>query len=327
MMHDDVEPGAGLAHAWDQGSYSRAILNVLDDYRLEKALSVDVQLAMLNILDDFTEEKSRLEATQKATLNILEDFDIEKVKVQVARGAAEDANSRLEQSNSQLEAFSYSVAHDLRAPLRAIDGFSRILLDDHAAGLSGEGKRVLGVVISNVGRMGLLIDDLLSFSRLGRTALGKQEVDMTALVRPVAEEVRALHPHRRIELTIEPLGFAYCDQASIRQVWTNLLSNAFKFTRARAVARVTISCEERTKEVVYSISDNGAGFDMQYADKLFGVFQRLHAAVQFEGTGIGLAIVDRIVQRHGGRVWAEAKVDESATFSFALPTGEGSGDG
>ena len=347
-MTGEATAGADLAPASDQRGYSRAILNILDDYSEEKALGSDVQLAMLNILDDFTGEKDRLESTQKATLNILEDFDIEKIKVerafrdlsregserkraeealQVAKDAADAANSRLEQSNSQLESFSYSVAHDLRAPLRAIDGFSRILLEDHATGLSEEGTRVLGVVIQNVGRMGLLIDDLLSFSRLGRSVLSKRETDMTALVRPLAGELRALDPDRMVELMIEPLGFVRCDQPSIRQVWTNLLSNAFKFTRARAAARITVSCEERTDEIVYSISDNGAGFDMQYAGKLFGVFQRLHAVADFEGTGIGLAIVDRIVQRHGGRVWAKGTVDEGATFSFALPVGEGSSDG
>jgi len=230
-----------------------------------------------------------------------------------------ERTAALEATNNELEAFSYSVSHDLRAPLRAIDGFTRILVEDHAKALDPEGRRVLDVISKESQRMGQLIDDLLAFSRLGRRALQPAEVDLTALAREIFKELTEHEPKRRLKLRLTPLPPAYADPSLIRQVLVNLLGNAVKYTRPRKVAEIQIGGAVQGPENVYYIKDNGAGFDMQYADKLFGVFQRLHSDDEFEGTGVGLALVQRIIRRHGGRVWAEGKVDEGATFFFTLP--------
>jgi len=229
----------------------------------------------------------------------------------------------LEGTNAELESFSYSVSHDLRAPLRAIHGFARILLEDHNAKLDPEAQRLLGVIDQNTRRMGQLIDDLLAFSRLGRKEIASARVDMTELARLVADELRRGEGDRNgLELRIDSLVPAHGDRALLRQVLGNLLQNALKFTRGRPDTRIEVGSRPDGKETVYFVKDNGAGFDARYVDKLFGVFQRLHSAEEFDGTGVGLAIVKRIVQRHGGRVWAEGKLNEGATFYFSLPDGE-----
>jgi signal transduction histidine kinase len=231
-------------------------------------------------------------------------------------------NAKLEDANKELESFSYSVSHDLRAPLRAIDGFSRMLEEDHAAGLDDEGKRLARVIRDNTRKMGRLIDDLLAFSRLGRKVISTERVDTGKLVGEVLEEVQAA-AERRAKVVVGPLPPAHADAALIRQVWINLLSNAVKFSGNRDDPRVEVSAYDDGADTVYCVKDNGAGFDMKYCDKLFGVFQRLHGDEEFSGTGVGLAIVRRVVTRHGGRVWAEGKVNEGATFYFALPKGGG----
>lgn len=218
--------------------------------------------------------------------------------------------------NKELEAFSYSVSHDLRAPLRAIDGFSKILQEDYGPKIDEEGGRLLRVVRANVRMMGQLIDDLLAFSRLSRTQLQKVRVDMSALASAAAEDLKAGKP---VEVTLLRLPAAQADPMLIKQVWVNLISNAIKYSGKSAKPAVEIGCEITRDELTYYVKDNGVGFDMRYADKLFGVFQRLHSAEEFEGTGVGLALVQRIVGRHGGRVWAESKLGEGATFRFALP--------
>jgi signal transduction histidine kinase len=241
------------------------------------------------------------------------------LEVQVAQ-----RTQALEGTNAELESFSYSVSHDLRAPLRAIHGFARILLEDHQTKLDPEAQRLLGVIDQNTRRMGQLIDDLLSFSRLGRKELASARIDMTEMARVVADELRRAEPERngQLEVRIDTLLPAQGDRALLRQVLSNLLQNAMKFTRARPHAQIEVGSRPDGKETVYYVKDNGAGFDGRYIDKLFGVFQRLHSTEEFEGTGVGLAIVKRIVQRHGGRVWAEGKVNEGATFYFSLPDGE-----
>ncbi|MGH7831575.1 MAG: sensor histidine kinase, partial [Candidatus Binatia bacterium] len=227
-------------------------------------------------------------------------------------------NVELQAANKELEAFSYSVSHDLRAPLRAVDGFSRILADEHASLLPDEGQRFLRLVRQNAQQMGVLIDDLLAFSRLSRQPLRKQNVAPADLARQVLEELRREQDGRRVEISIADLPQCQADPALFRQVLVNLLSNALKYTRKREAGRIEIGCEEKNSETVYFVKDNGAGFDMRYADKLFGVFQRLHRAEEYEGTGVGLAIVQRIIHRHGGRVWAEAETGKGATFYFTL---------
>lgn len=226
---------------------------------------------------------------------------------------------RLEATNRELESFSYSVSHDLRAPLRAIDGFSRMLEEDYAGKLDGDARRYIGVVRENAQKMGRLIDDLLEFSRLGRKPLSVSAVDMTALVREIVEKLDPPEGRPLPEVEVRQLPAAACDQTLIRQVWVNLLSNAVKFSGRRDVPRVEVSGTCDGADLVYRVSDNGAGFDMRYYDKLFGVFQRLHSAEEFPGTGVGLAIVQRVVARHGGRVWAEGEIGRGAIFHFSLP--------
>jgi signal transduction histidine kinase len=235
-----------------------------------------------------------------------------------------DRTARLEAANRELEAFSYSVSHDLRAPLRAIAGFSRIVLEDHGQDLPAESTRLLRIIDDNTRQMGHLIDDLLEFSRLSRQSVTVQTVEPGPLVNEIVEEMRAAEPARRVEVTIEDLPACEADPSLLRQVFVNLLSNAFKYTRRRDPATVHIGslAGKDPGERTFFVRDNGTGFDMRYADKLFGVFQRLHRVEDYEGTGVGLAIVQRIILGHGGRVWAEAEVDRGATFYFTLPGGE-----
>jgi PAS domain S-box-containing protein len=222
-------------------------------------------------------------------------------------------------SNLELESFSYSVSHDLRAPIRAIDGFAEILEQEHASGLDPEGRRLLDTVRKNAKRMGLLIDDLLALARYSRQPIVPEKIDMSALARATLDEALRAEPERKIATSMTPLPPAVADEGLLRQVWLNLYSNAIKYTRGRPDAAIETSATETESELIYVVKDNGAGFDMRHADKLFGTFERLHTAKEFEGTGIGLALVSRIVKRHGGRVWGQGEVDRGASFSFALP--------
>ena len=244
----------------------------------------------------------------------------EKMEAEVYARAQEVAETSrlLEQANAELESFSYSVSHDLRAPLRAINGFSQALLEDHGSALPPDGQTLLARVRENTKRMSQLIDDLLVFSRLGRKPLDMGPVDLAALVDAVIQEQRQADPERQMEVVVHSLPGTLGDAGLLRQAVTNLVENAFKFTRRQPKARVEIGARVEGAETVYYVRDNGAGFDMKYASKLFGVFQRLHGESDFEGTGVGLALVQRIVHRHGGRLWAQAAVDQGATFYFTL---------
>lgn len=228
------------------------------------------------------------------------------------------AEEQLAIANKELEAFSYSVSHDLRAPLRIIDGYTEILQSDYAAQLDEEGNRVLNIITQNTRRMGKLIDDLLDLARMGRKELAFHHVDMNRLVESVIAEQHGLKT-KRSKVTVAELEAAHCDNNLIRQVWINLVSNAIKYSAKKEEPVIEIGSIKTGDEIIYSVKDNGAGFDMQYAGKLFGVFQRLHNVKEYEGTGVGLALVHRIVTRHGGRVWAEAEVDAGAAFYFSLP--------
>lgn len=237
-----------------------------------------------------------------------------------AQVALSQCNADLAAANQELESFSYSVSHDLRAPLRIIDGFAHKLTDHLGERLDDEGRRLLDVVRDSTRHMGKLIDDLLAFSRMGRQEMVSHWFDMNAMIQDIANEMRSQEPERVIEFDFSSLPAVAGDAVMLRQVWVNLLGNAIKFTRQRAVARIAVGGERKEDEILFWIKDNGAGFDMQYADKLFGVFQRLHSQEVFEGTGVGLAIVQRILQRHGGRVWGKGQLDMGATFTFALPS-------
>ncbi|MBA3284648.1 MAG: GHKL domain-containing protein, partial [Nitrosopumilus sp.] len=231
----------------------------------------------------------------------------------------ENQAAELEAVNKELESFSYSVSHDLRAPLRAINGFTRILLEDYLEQLDDEAKEILEEIISNSNKMGQLIDNLLGFSRIGKQHVSMVDVNIKEMVDSVVAEQKHIEPTRIIKLTIKKLENIRGDRNMLKQVFINLISNAFKYTGKKKKAIIEIGSHYEKEECIYYVKDNGAGFDMQYADKLFGVFQRLHSSNEFEGTGVGLAIIHKIISKHGGKVWAEGKVGEGACFYISLP--------
>lgn len=229
-----------------------------------------------------------------------------------------ERTAELEVANKELEAFSYSVSHDLRAPLRAIAGFASFVQQDCASLLPVASQQNLQQVLDSVGRMGRLIDSLLEFSRCGRQPLAKVRVVTSDLVARVLEDLRAGRADGSLVVRVGDLPDCQADPGLLRQVWVNLLSNALKFSRGREAPRIEVGCRQEAGENIYFVRDNGAGFEMKYASKLFGVFQRMHRQEEFEGTGVGLSIVQSIVHRHGGRIWAEARLGEGATFHFTL---------
>lgn len=271
--------------------------------------------AFNNMLDEVGDRTAVLERTQEELKTLNAELE--------QRVAAR--TMQLEAANKELESFSYSVSHDLRAPLRAIGGFAELLWSDHAPDLNAEAQRKLGIIRSEAARMGTLIDDLLAFSRLGRKSLEPAELDMAALVDNVFARLRAEAGGDRVELRVGRLPRACADRALLEQVWVNLLSNAIKFSSKEEQPIIEVGAISDEHEHVYYVRDNGAGFDPRYKTKLFGVFQRLHDDSEFPGTGVGLALVQRIVLRHGGRVWADATLGEGATFYFTLPKEVGDG--
>ena len=229
-------------------------------------------------------------------------------------------NAQLQDANAEMRAFSYSVAHDLRAPLRAINGFAQVLEEDHAPELTPDARQSLGRITANASKMDHLIDDLLALSKVSMQSLQTGKVEMNELVRNVYQEVLETQPGRQVDIQIASLPPAEGDTSLLRQVWYNLIGNALKFTRDRPQTHIEIGGNVAGPEfATYFIRDNGAGFDMRYADKLFGAFQRLHRPTEFEGTGIGLALVHRIIHRHGGTIWAEGEENKGAFFAFTLP--------
>jgi signal transduction histidine kinase len=266
-------------------------------------------------------EKLNSELEQKVQERTLELINSKKTIEKMNKDLELTVEQRTEQLtavNKELEAFSYSVSHDLRAPLRAVDGYSKMLEEDHTASLNDEGKRLLGVIQYNAQKMGTLIDDLLSFSKLGKKAIHKTDVDMNELFSAVITELSRSLNHKA-DILIGKLLPAKADYALISQVVLNLLSNAIKYSSKKENPVVEVSSSREDGMIVYTIRDNGEGFDMKYVHKLFGVFQRLHSMEEFEGTGVGLAIVQRIINKHGGKVWAEAELHKGATFYFSLP--------
>jgi len=268
--------------------------------------------ALVQEFNNNKEIQKDLKESQDAMIYLLE--DVNEIKQEL-----EKTNIYLESSNKELEAFSYSVSHDLRAPLRHISGFADMLSDRFQDSLPEKAKRYIQTIKDSSHQMGVLIDDLLQFSRTGRKELQQIEMDTNSLIKEVLQALQNEAKDRNIEWNISELPHVYGDYAMLRQVWINLLSNAIKYTRARPTATIEIGYHDQNNENVFFVHDNGAGFDMKYAHKLFGVFQRLHSSDEYEGTGIGLANVRRIVSKHGGRTWAEGELDKGATFYFSLP--------
>lgn len=261
-----------------------------------------------------SEEVSILQALADITAVSLENIKVyneleERVK---------QRTQELEQVNKELESFSYSVSHDLRAPLRAVNGYMAILMEDHGHEMSEDAKKIAGKIHSNAGQMALLIDDLLSFFKMGRKELSKKMIPLKLMVTDICGLLQEENKNRDIEFIIKDLPDVLADNALLKQAMLNLLSNAVKYTGHRQKAVIEVGFETTDKQTIFYVEDNGAGFDMAYAEKLFGVFQRLHSQKEFEGIGIGLAIVEKIITRHGGKVWADAKVDKGATFYFTL---------
>lgn len=257
--------------------------------------------------------------------DVISDISARKQAEEEIRKLNEDLERRvtertkeLEASNKELESFSYSVSHDLRAPLRAIDGFSKILEEDYGAALRGEGQRYLNIMRENTHKMAKLIDDLLTFSRMSKQSVMKQQVSPSDIVRKALEELKPMTEGRQIEIKLTDLPICQADPNLLRVVFVNILSNAIKYTSKKELAVIEIGTDDSDEGTIYFVRDNGVGFDMRYVEKVFGVFQRLHAASDYEGTGIGLSFVQRIIIRHGGRIWATSEVDKGATFYFTL---------
>ncbi len=237
---------------------------------------------------------------------------------ELARHVRERTNE-LEVANKELDAFANSISHDLRAPLRAVHYYSEELAEDYSEQIPPKALELVNRVITNARRMEQLIEDLLRFSKMGRQSLAKEPVKTASLVLEVLEELRREHVGRQVETHVDDLPDCLADPSLLRQVFVNLLSNAIKYTRRQENAIIEVGCRRQGEEHIYFVRDNGAGFNMKYAEKLFGVFQRMHRDNEFEGTGVGLSIVRRIILRHGGRTWAEGEVDKGATFHFSLP--------
>jgi signal transduction histidine kinase len=342
LLHSDTEIAA-------LGKQARDLAVSVETVREETLLQSDNEIALLGqqardlavsvasvreetLLQSDTEIKGLKQQARNVAVSVEKSriktlMESDKVNEELEQRVRE-RTGQLEAANKELESFCYSVSHDLRAPLRAIDGFSRIVLEDYATPLVEEGKNYLKLVRDNTRQMGQLLDDLLAFSRLGRLALTKQPVNSNRMVRTCLAEMQKEQDGRQLEIVIDDMPACQADPNLLKQVWTNLLSNALKYTRKRETVRITIGSRTGPRplinghgsgtETVYFVTDNGAGFDMKYAHKLFGVFQRLHRAADYDGTGVGLAIVQRIINRHGGRIWGEAHLNQGATFSFTL---------
>ena len=290
-------------------------LHSLETRRITKhGKLVDVLFSATVIVDPENKNKSVAITERDITLQKIADEQIEQLNADLKTNITE-----LEATNKELESFSYTISHDLRSPLRALSGYSRLLEEDYGDKLDDGAKRMLKSIANNAAKMGNLIDDLLAFSKMGKTEVSKSEVNMGELVGAIIDEIRR-STTCKTDFDIKDLPIARADRAMINQVWINLISNAVKYSGKKDSPKIEIGSYLEDNEVVFYVKDNGAGFDMVYAGKLFGVFQRLHRAEDYEGTGIGLAIIHRIIMRHAGNVWAEGKANEGATFYFSLPS-------
>jgi signal transduction histidine kinase len=291
-----------------------AFQNTEKEHRAAELIIANKELAFQN---EEKEKRAQELIIANRELKNAED-DIRKLNEELEQKVIE-RTAELEAVNKELGSFSYSVSHDLRAPIRAINGYTRILAEDYGEKLDAEGNKILHAIINNSKKMGELIDDLLAFSKLGRKQVTFSEILMSELVQSIRDELTFDEGDNIPVFNVQVLPSAKGDKSLIRQVWINLISNAIKYSRHKPTTKIEIGAFEQDRMVVYYVKDSGAGFDMKYYDKLFGVFQRLHSQEEFEGTGIGLAIVHKIVDRHKGAVWAESVLDEGTSFYFSLP--------
>ncbi len=322
-----LESGADnfLRKPYDPKGLLVRVENLLSNWELRRGttMRLGVEIYVGGRKHFITSEREQildlLISSYEQAVQVNEELKVREAEVRVLNADLERRAKELEAANQELQSFSYSVSHDLRAPLRAIDGFSAMLEADHGDRLDQEGRHLLTRVREGAARMGQLIEDLLEFSRMGREAMAAEEIDMAQLANEALREIAHSHKGTMPRCTIGDLPPAWGDRSLLRQVWLNLLGNAVKYSSGRADAAVEVTGETDGVESAYAVRDNGAGFDMRYVDRLFGVFQRLHSNDQFPGTGVGLALVRRIVTRHGGQVTGEGKVNEGATFRFTLP--------
>lgn len=324
MSLDDIRPPAERAEV-------RALIRTLDVeaphrgiYRHVKKDGAVIDVEVIADGIEFAGRPARLVLAHDITDRKRAEDEIRRLNMHLEE-RVKQRTAELEAVNRELEAFSYSVSHDLRAPLRHIGGFAQLLGEQCSSALNDAGKRYLAIIIDSVTQMGRLIDDLLLFSRMGRTEMHHDRVSMSALVAEVRQELATQLQGRNVAWEVGPLPEVEGDRSMLKLVWVNLISNAVKYSRPREQAQISIGCARKNGELEFYVRDNGAGFDMEYAGKLFGVFQRLHRADEFEGTGVGLANVQRIVSRHGGRTRAQGKVNRGATFYFTLPIPRRSG--
>ena len=323
-----VEPaGTVQGHEIESADYARAILNILEDFVEEGQQLKDTQLTVLNLLEDATADRLRAEAAVTASLNVLEDLSDAQAQIRTLNAELEARvelrTAELAAANKNLEAFTYSVAHDLRSPLRALSGYGEMLIEDYGDSLGETGRGYVGRIQAASERMDALIDDLLTLSRVSRAEMSLGPVDLSTEVAAIAGELQAGEPGRRVRFAIQDGVWVNADRTLIRTVLQNLLDNAWKYTGKRDSATIEFGATAAEDAgVCCYVRDNGAGFDPAFADKLFQPFQRLHSVAEFPGTGIGLASVRRIIERHGGRVWAEGAVGRGATFYFTLDAKE-----
>lgn len=292
------------------------IENKSQELNKQFAVSEKQRLATLSVLADLNEtaKELRIEINERKQT----EKELQKYRDHLEE-LVKDRTTNLVKANKELESFSYSVSHDLRAPLRAIDGFTRILIEDYTSKLDKEGQRIGSVIQQNAKKMGKLIDDLLTFSRMGRTSMTVSKIDMKNMVNAIYHEMTNSEERKRIKFTIGDLPPINGDANMMHQVWTNLISNAVKFSSTKKQAVISVSFNKEVQKVIFSVQDNGVGFNMQYYEKLFGVFQRLHNENEFEGIGVGLALAKRIIERHKGEIWAKSKVGKGTTIYFSMP--------
>jgi light-regulated signal transduction histidine kinase (bacteriophytochrome) len=323
-MRMGVVRPAGTAPGYppDRADHARATLSLLEDFVEERQQLKDTQLAVLNILEDATADRLRAEAAVKASISILEELSVAQAEIGALNAELEvrvdQRTAELMVANKNLEAFAYSVAHDLRSPLRALSGYSEALTEDYGDLLDDTGRWYADRIQAATERMGTLIDDLLLLAQVSRTDMNIEPVDLSAEVTALSAELHAREPGRVVRFAIQDGVRVTADRSLIRTVVANLVENAWKFTAKSEDATIEFGATAADARVCCYVRDNGAGFDPAFIAKLFQPFQRLHAVSDFPGTGIGLASVQRIVERHGGRVWAEGAVDRGATFYFTL---------